>query len=183
MSKIGKQPIKLPEGVNVEVSKKAISVTGPKGTLARDLPRGIVVVKREGQLEVVNKRKTTRSRAMHGTTRAHISNMVKGVSVGWTKILEIVGAGYKTEVSGKTLVLNVGFSHSVEIEIPEGISVRTEKTEITIEGIDRELVGHFAAKVRSVRPPEPYKGKGIRYKDEEVRRKPGKAAKTQGVQA
>ena len=155
MSKIGKQPIELPKGVNVEISEKAISVTGPKGTLARDLPRGIEVVKREGQLEVVNKRKTTRS---------------------------MVGAGYKTQVSGRTIILNVGFSHSVEIEIPEEISVRTEKTEIMIEGIDREVVGSFAAKVRSTRPPEPYKGKGIRYKDEEVRRKPGKAAKTQGEQ-
>lgn len=182
MSKIGKQPIELPKGVNVEISEKAISVTGPKGTLARDLPRGIEVVKREGQLEVVNKRKTTRSRAMHGTTRAHISNMVKGVSAGWAKTLEMVGAGYKTQVSGRTIILNVGFSHSVEIEIPEEISVRTEKTEIMIEGIDREVVGSFAAKVRSTRPPEPYKGKGIRYKDEEVRRKPGKAAKTQGEQ-
>lgn len=181
MSKIGKQPIKLPEGVKVEVSEKTVSVTGPKGTLTRDIFRGIAVVKKGGQLEVIDKKKTTRSRAMHGTTRALIANMVKGVSDGWTKTLEMVGAGYKTQVSGKTLVLNVGFSHPVEIEIPEGISVRVEKTDITIDGIDREVVGQFAAKVRSTRPPEPYKGKGIRYKDEEVRRKPGKAAKTQGA--
>ena len=179
MSRIGKQPIKLPEGVTLEVSGQTVKVSGPKGTLERELARGLKV-KIDKDLVIVSPKKTDRKhKALHGTFRALIANMVKGVSEGWSKELELVGIGYKVETSGKDIILNVGFSHPVKIEAQEGIIFETEKTQITIKGIDKELVGKVAAEIRRVRPPEPYKGKGIRYKDEIVRRKPGKAAKAQ----
>ena len=127
--------------------------------------------------------KDLKTKAMHGTTRALIANMVKGVTEGWSKGLELVGTGFRAETSGKQLTLNVGFSHQVKIDAPEGITFRVEKSDITVEGQDKELVGLVADKIRSVRPPEPYKGKGIKYKDEVIRRKAGKAAKAQGAAA
>ncbi len=179
MSRIGKQPIKLPEGVTLEVSGQTVKVSGPKGILERELARGLEV-KINKDLVVVSPKKTDRKhKALHGTFRALIANMVKGVSEGWSKELELVGIGYRVEASDKDIILNVGYSHPVKIEAPEGIIFETEKTQITIKGIDKELVGKVAAEIRRVRPPEPYKGKGIKYKDEIVRRKPGKAAKAQ----
>jgi large subunit ribosomal protein L6 len=122
-------------------------------------------------------------KAIHGTLRAVLSNMIVGVKEGWSKVLELVGTGYRASLSGNKLVISVGYSHPVEFEAPKGIDFKVEKTLITIEGIDKELVGLVAAKIRSIRPPEPYKGKGIKYQDEVVRRKPGKAAKTEGAAA
>lgn len=183
MSKIGKQPIKLPEGVTVEINDRSIVVSGPRGSLVRSLPRGIGVVEKDRELLVSPKKDSFAISAVYGTTRALIANMVIGVSAGWKKILELVGAGYKAEVSGKVLILTVGFSHPVKLEAPEGITFKVEKTLITVDGQDKEVVGQISATVRAVRPPEPYKGKGIKYQDEVVRRKAGKAAKTMGVTA
>jgi large subunit ribosomal protein L6 len=181
MSRIGRLPISIPEGIEVAVKDGNVCVVGPKGTLERKLSKRVFLEIKNKQVLVLAKGKSKRSRAMHGTTRAHIANMVCGVSDGWSKVLELVGAGYRAEVSGSTLTLTVGYSHPVKIEAPEGITLKTEKGEITVEGIDKEVVGQTAAVIRKVRPPEPYKGKGIKYKDEIIKRKPGKAAKTQGV--
>lgn len=178
MSKIGKMPIKIPEGVQVEIQGHNIKISGPKGVVEKILPEGfkVEVLDQELRINIDNKGKSLIS--IHGTTRAILANAVKGVSEGWRRELELVGTGYRGEVSGNKLVLNIGFSHPVVLEAPEGINFKIEKNIITVEGIDKELVGHIASKIRSIRPPEPYKGKGIKYKDEVVRRKAGKAAKT-----
>lgn len=181
MSRIGKLPIELPESVTVKVSDGKVTVTGPKGVLEQELPRQISLLIKDGQVLVEPKGKGKKTKALHGTIRSLLANMVKGVTEGWKKQLELVGTGYRGEVVGKDLVLAIGFSHPVKITAPEGISFKVEKSFITVEGIDKQLVGQVAAKIRAIRPPEPYKGKGIRYAGEEVRRKPGKAAKTQGV--
>ncbi|MFV1917224.1 MAG: 50S ribosomal protein L6 [Patescibacteria group bacterium] len=182
MSRIGKKPIEMPEGVNLEISGREVGVTGPKGTLFLKLPRGISVKKTDGTIEISRSGNSKNSRALHGTYRALFANVIKGVTDGWSKTLELVGTGYRAEASGKTLTLSVGYSHPVKIEAPEGIDLEVEKTKITVNGIDKELVGQIAAEIRGVRPPEPYKGKGIKYQDEEIRRKPGKAARAaQGV--
>lgn len=181
MSKVGKIPIELPEGVSAKLSKKDLVVTGPKGSLKCKLPREINVDIKDKEILVIPKGKTLRAKTLHGTLRAIIANNVKGVIEGWEKKLELVGTGYRAELTGKTITLAIGFSHPVIIEAAEGITFEVEKTQITVRGIDKELVGQVAAEIRAVRPPEPYKGKGIRYKDEVVRRKPGKAAKAQGV--
>lgn len=181
MSKIGKLPIKLPEGVKAEISGRTIVVSGPKGSLTRVFPREIEITLKEGILQLTTKKQNSVVSALYGTNRALLANMVVGVSSGWKKELELVGAGYKNELSGRTLVLNIGFSHPVKIETPEGIDFKVEKTVITIEGIDKELVGRVAAQIRAVRPPEPYQGKGIKYRDEIIRRKPGKAARVAGA--
>lgn len=183
MSRIGKQPIKILEEVAVKITDREVLVKGPKGELTQKIIREIKVEQEDNKIIVSTKNKSRRARMMHGTTRALISNMIKGVKDGWTKELEMVGTGYRAEISGDKLILTVGFSHPVEMEIPKGLTASVEKTNIKIEGIDKELVGKFAAKVRAVRKPEPYKGKGIRYKDEVVRRKPGKAAKGAGAVA
>ncbi len=169
----------MPESVKVSVADRTIEVNGPKGSLKRNLPREIGIEVKSAEVFVKPRKITKTSKALWGTWRALIANMVKGVSEGWSKKLELVGTGYRAEASGRDLVLTVGFSHPVKIEAPEGITFTIEKTMITIEGIDKELVGKVAAKIRAVRPPEPYKGKGIKYIDEVVRRKPGKAAKAQ----
>jgi len=181
MSKIGKLPIVLPEGVTVEINGSLVIVSGPKGKLERRIAKEVEIVLKDGTLFLSPKRRSVSLYAIYGTTRSLIANMVIGVSRGWTKELELVGAGYKTEVQGKTLVLNVGYSHPVKVEAPEGINFKVEKTFVTVEGLDKEVVGQVAAKIRGVKPPEPYKGKGIKYKDEIIRRKAGKAAKTVGA--
>lgn len=183
MSKIGKLPISLPEGVTAEISGKVFVAEGPKGKLTRQIPREIEINLKDGIITLTVRRNTPSLSALYGTTRALVANMIKGVAQGWIKQLELVGAGYKAEVSGKTLTLNVGFSHPVKIEAPENVGFKVEKTIITVEGIDKEIVGEAAAKIRAVKPPEPYQGKGIRYKDEQIRRKAGKAAKTVGAPA
>jgi large subunit ribosomal protein L6 len=183
MSKIGKQPIQIPQGIEVLIEDQTVKVSGPKGVLSLKLPKvvGLEINKEDGVLRVV--KKGSGSNELYGTSRAHIANMVGGVSTGWTKVLELVGTGYRGEATGNKLTLNVGYSHPVVFEAPVGVSFRVEKTFITIEGPDREVVGQVAANIRKVRPPEPYKGKGIRYKDEVIRRKAGKAAKTAGAPA
>ncbi len=181
MSRVGKIPIELPEEVKVEVSARTLTTTGPKGNLTCKLPREISVEIDGKKIKVIPKGRTVKAKALHGTLRAIIANNIKGVKDGWSKKLELVGTGYRAELSGSTLVLAIGYSHPVKIEAPEGIAFEVEKTQITINGIDKELVGQIAAEIRAIRPPEPYKGKGIRYKDEVVRRKPGKAARAQGI--
>ena len=181
MSRIGRLPIKIPEDVNVKIDGGEVLVSGPKGNLKKSIPQGILIILEGSTVIVKRENDNKQTKAHHGTTRALIENLVKGVSDGWTKELEMVGAGYRAQLNGDTLSLTVGFSHPVEIKVPEGIDFKVEKTKITIEGIDKEVVGQISAKIRSVRPPEPYKGKGIKYVDEVVRRKPGKAAKAQGA--
>lgn len=177
MSKVGKLPVELPEGVTVTVDSGDFIVKGPKGELKRTLPRTIEIEVKDNEAVVKPKNNTKETRALFGTTRAHLANMVTGVTEGWSKKLELVGTGYRAELRGNTLVLNVGFSHPIEFEAPEGISFKVEKSIVTIDGIDKEAVGLISANIRKVRPPEPYKGKGIRYEGEYVRRKAGKAAK------
>lgn len=181
MSKVGQAPIEIPEGVTFEVKERMVKVTGPKGSLEFKLSRNIDVEVKEGKAFVTAKNTNRGTREMFGTTRAILANMAKGVKDGWSKTLELVGTGYRAEVKGNVISLTVGYSHPVEIEAPDGVSFKVEKNDITVEGADKHLVGEIAAKIRAVRPPEPYKGKGIKYKDEIVRRKPGKAAKGVGV--
>ncbi len=176
MSKIGKQPIQIPAGVTIEVSEGRAKVAGPKGALETILPRGVSVKVEGDRVEVSVRGKSKQMMSIHGTIRSILANNIKGVSIGWSKQLELVGTGYRAEVAGNTLLLTVGYSHPVKIEAPEGISFKVEKTIVTVEGINREVVGQVAANIRAVRPPEPYKGKGIKYTDEVIRRKPGKAA-------
>lgn len=181
MSKIGKQPIKLPQGVTAEISGHTIKVTGPKGSLEKHFPRMVEMSLTDGEVAVTVKGSSKNVISMHGTARSLINNDVKGVSEGWSKKLELVGTGFRAEVAGKTLTLIVGYSHPVKIEAPEGVSFKVEKTMITVEGINKESVGQIASEIRAVRPPEPYKGKGIKYTDEVIRRKPGKAAAKAGA--
>lgn len=181
MSKVGQAPIEIPEGVTVEVKDKVVHVSGQKGSLNFELGRNISAEVKDNILQLSAKNESRPTREMFGTSRAILANMVKGVKDGWEKKLELVGTGYRAELKGNSLSLTVGYSHPVEIEAPDGISFKVEKNDITVEGPDKHLVGEIAAKIRAVRPPEPYKGKGIKYKDEVVRRKPGKAAKGVGV--
>ncbi|KKS95231.1 MAG: 50S ribosomal protein L6 [Microgenomates group bacterium GW2011_GWC1_43_13] len=176
MSKIGRQPILIPVGVTVEVSGHTVKVVGPKGTLEKHFPPEINVEVKDGEVIVTAKGSVKYIASLYGTTRALINNDVKGVSEGWFKKLELVGTGFKAEVIGKTISLTVGYNHPVKVEAPEGISFKVEKTIVTVEGINKEVVGQVAAIIRGVRPPEPYKGKGIKYVDEVIRRKAGKAA-------
>jgi len=180
MSKIGKQLIKLPVGVTAKITGDLVVITGFKGNLDRKLPHGFSVEEKDGFLTVKPQNNTFALSPNFGTTRALLNNMVLGVSTGWKKVLELVGAGYRAEISGKTLSLSVGYSHPVKFEAPDGISIKVEKMLLTIEGSDKEAVGQVAATIRGIRPPEPYKGKGIKYQDEVIRRKAGKAAKTAG---
>lgn len=182
MSKIGRLPITIPAGVTIEVTGKTVKITGPKGVMEEKLPRGIEVKVEAGVANVTVRGNGKSDVSNHGTIRALINNDVTGVTKGWSKQLELVGTGFRAEVRGKTLVLTVGYSHTVDITAPEGITFKVEKTFVTVEGVDREVVGQVSANIRSVRPPEPYKGKGIKYTDEVIRRKAGKAAaKTTGA--
>ena len=175
MSRIGYRKIEVPTGVTVELVDNIVKVTGPKGSLSQVMLKGISM-KQEGN-EITLDRVDAAAKAMHGTMNALLQNMITGVTKGYEKGLEIVGVGYRFNVQGKKLVINAGYSHPAELQIPEGLTVEApSNTEITIKGIDKVLVGEFAANVRKVRKPEPYKGKGIRYKDEHIRRKEGKKA-------
>jgi large subunit ribosomal protein L6 len=176
MSKIGKQPIQIPAGVTFESGGGKVKISGPKGSLERTIPRGVDVENDNGQIKVSVKGGGQLGRSIHGTIRSLLNNDVKGVSIGWSRQLELVGTGFRAEVSGKTLSLTIGYSHPVKIDAPEGVSFKVEKTIITVEGSDKEIVGQISANIRAARPPEPYKGKGIKYVDEVIRRKPGKAA-------
>ena len=177
MSRIGKRVLTFPENVNVNVENNVVTVKGPKGELSLELVRNIEV-KVEGNTVTVEPSKNDKfTHAMHGTTNANIKNMIIGVTEGYKKALEIVGVGYKFNVQGTKLTVNAGYSHPVVMEVPTGLEVKQiNNTEIEIEGIDKVKVGEFAANVRKVRGPEPYKGKGIKYKGEQIRRKEGKKA-------
>jgi large subunit ribosomal protein L6 len=177
MSRVGKLPVIIPQGVTVTTANHVVTVVGPKGTIERVYPREIEVSVNDNQVNVTVKKETDHARAMHGTVRAHIANMVKGVSEGWSKQLELVGTGYRSEVRGDTLVLTVGYSNPVEMKLPHGVNAKVEKSIVTLDGYDKEVVSLFADKVHDVRPPEPYNGKGIKYVGEIIRRKAGKAAK------
>jgi large subunit ribosomal protein L6 len=175
MSRIGKRPVELPAGVTVTKDGATVTVKGPKGTLTRTLPADITVSIEGSTISVTRPSDETRHKALHGLTRTLIANMVEGVSKGYTKTLEIQGVGYKAELKPFGVNLVVGLSHQVPVKAPEGIKFVVESpTLLKIEGINKELVGQVAAEIRSVRPPEPYKGKGIRYQGEQVRRKAGK---------
>lgn len=176
MSRVGKQLIKLPEGVKIQLQGREVVVESQKGRLCLDIPAGINVDIKNDIVTVNRENEEKFVRSLHGTIRALIYNMVIGVSTGFKKELEIIGVGYKAQLKGKSLILNMGFSHPVEIPIPEGLKITVPRpTNVVVEGVDRQLVGQFAADVRRIFPPEPYKGKGIRYMGEEVRKKLGKA--------
>ena len=173
MSRVANNPVTLPKGVEVTINDGAVKVKGAKGELALALTDGVDVVAEDGT--VTFKFADDKSKAMAGTTRALVNNMVVGVSEGWEKKLVLNGVGYRAKASGKSVNLTVGLSHPVDYELPEGVSAETpSQTEIVVKGIDKQAVGEAAAKIRSFRPPEPYKGKGIRYADEYVRRKEAK---------
>ena len=175
MSRIGNRLITIPAGVTVTEENGVVTVKGPKGELKQPLLKDITMKVEEKGITL--ERANENAKAMHGTMNALINNIIIGVTNGYEKGLEIIGVGYRFNVQGKKLVINAGYSHPVEMEVPEGLTVEANgNTEITIKGIDKVKVGEFAANVRKVRPPEPYKGKGIRYKDEHVRRKEGKKA-------
>jgi large subunit ribosomal protein L6 len=179
MSRIGQQPIPIPSGVDVTIEGRRVIVTGPKGTLEHNTPPSISITKEGGELTVTRPDDERENRSLHGLTRSLVSNMVVGVSEGFSKELEIVGVGYRVQAQGTSkLELQIGFSHSVPVEAPAGIEFEVPvPTRIVVRGADKQLVGQVAADIRKVRKPEPYKGKGIRYADERVLRKAGKSAK------
>ena len=177
MSRIGRTPIAVPTGVQIDIADGAVRVRGPKGELSRPIPQGIEVARDNGELQVTRASDAPQHRALHGLTRTLVANMVTGVTDGFTKRLEIQGVGYRAQQAAHGVVIQVGFSHPVEFPAPEGIQITVEAgNRIAVSGADKELVGETAARIRRVRPPEPYKGKGIRYAGEVVRRKAGKAA-------
>jgi large subunit ribosomal protein L6 len=179
MSRIGKLPIAVPTDVKVELDGLMVKVHGPRGELEREVHGDMRVHLDDGRLMVTRPSDEPRHRALHGLTRALLNNMVMGVADGFSKTLELHGVGYRAQQTGKNIQLSLGFSHPVDVSAPEGITLEVEGTSrVHIRGIDKELVGQTAAEIRSLRPPEPYKGKGIRYQDERVRRKAGKAGKT-----
>jgi len=179
MSRIGKQPVQIPSAVQVQVEGSAVTVKGPKGELRREVHPDMRLTLDDGKLIVTRPSDQPKHRALHGLTRALLANMVLGVENGFKKTLELQGVGYRAQQMGRNIQLAVGFSHPVDVQAPAGITLEVEGTSrIHIQGIDKELVGQVAAEIRSIRPPEPYKGKGIRYEGEHVRRKAGKAGKT-----
>ena len=182
MSRIGNKPIALPDGVSLETIEGGVRVKGPKGTLTEQLPAEIEMQVEEGTVRFSRADDSVQNRSLHGLARALVANMVQGVVEPFAVELEIQGVGYRAEASGKKLTLLLGFSHPVEMEVPEGLKVSVDRNVIVrIEGIDRRQVGQFAADVRKLRPPEPYKGKGVRYVGEHIRRKVGKAATGSGA--
>jgi len=179
MSRIGKQIIEIPSGVEVTITDNTVKVKGSKGELEFTFDEAITVVKEENEIRVSRKSDEPHERGLHGLTRALIANMVKGVTDGFQKKLEIIGVGYRAQIQGNKLTLSLGFSHPIELQVPEGLTVEMDpeaKNTLIISGINKQLVGQFSANIRSFRPPEPYKGKGIRYEGEHVARKAGKSA-------
>jgi large subunit ribosomal protein L6 len=178
MSRIGKAPISVPDKVTVSLNGLAVTVKGPKGELSRTLPDGVSISQEGSILQVSPVNESRRSRERHGLSRTLVANMVEGVSQGFSRKLEIVGVGYRASVQGKKLVVSAGYSHPVEMVPPEGVTFTVENnTTVFVSGADKELVGNEAAKVRAIRPPEPYKGKGIKYEGEKILRKAGKTGK------
>jgi large subunit ribosomal protein L6 len=181
MSRIGKLPVTIPSTVEVTIDGRHLTVTGPKGTLSRDLHPDMTVSREDGQLVVTRPTEQKTHKQLHGLTRTLVNNMVVGVTDGYRKGLEITGVGYRASKVGEKLQLNLGYSHPIEIDPPKGISFEVENpTRLAVVGIDKELVGQIAARVRATRKPEPYKGKGVRYAGEQIRRKAGKAGKIGG---
>ena len=174
MSRIGQNPINIPAGVNIDLKGTLVKVKGQKGSLEYQVHRDMNISERDGVVLVNRNSDAREQRAIHGTTRQMIHNMVVGVSEGFSKELEIIGVGYHAQVEGTRLRLQLGYSHDIYFDMPEGITITANRTDVKVEGIDKQLVGAVAAKIRSFRPPEPYKGKGIRYKGEYVRSKQGK---------
>jgi large subunit ribosomal protein L6 len=192
MSRVGKKPVELPSGVTAKIDGSTLTITGPKGTLSMDLHPKVTVTQAENELTAdIARKEDKREKALWGLTRALIQNIVDGVTKGYSKELDVVGVGFKAEVRGQVLVLNLGFSHAIDFAIPQGIEVKVEKqpakatiqqyqTTVTISGIDKQLVGQVAANIRELKKPEPYKGKGIKYGDETILRKAGKVVKAVG---
>jgi large subunit ribosomal protein L6 len=181
MSRIGRLPITVPSGVDVTIDGRNVTVTGPKGSLSRSLHPDMTVKREDGSIVVTRPTEQKTHKQLHGLTRTLVNNMVVGVTDGYRKGLEITGVGYRAALNGKKLTLNLGYSHQIEIDPPDGISFEVENpTRLAVVGIDKELVGQIAAKVRATRKPEPYKGKGVRYAGEYIRRKAGKAGKIGG---
>ena len=179
MSRIGRQPIEVPGGVDVEIDGTHVSVKGPRGALERSLHPEMKLVQEDGTIRVERPSDEAMHRSLHGLTRTLVANMVEGVTKGYEKRLEIVGVGYRAALRGQDLEIAAGFSHPVIVQCPEGVEFEVpQPTRITVRGNDKQAVGEIAAKIRKIRPPEPYKGKGIRYEGERVRKKAGKAAKT-----
>ena len=178
MSRIGNKPVVVPAGVTVAQTGNTVTVKGPKGELTREFSPNITLNISEGEVVLTRPDDTKENKTLHGTMRANLNNMVVGVSEGFEKALELIGVGYRAQLQGKKLVLNVGYSHPVEFETPEGITIEVpSNTQVVVKGSNKEVVGELAANIRGVRPPEPYKGKGIRYVGEHVRRKEGKTGK------
>lgn len=181
MSRIGKQPVPIPDGVQVQIENESVTVKGPKGELQRKLHRDMILEVGEGEIRVRRPSDSKEHKSLHGLTRTLVANMVKGVTDGYVKELEIKGVGYRAAKQGNKLVLTVGYSHPVEMEPPAGVEFEVPApTRIAVKGIDKELVGEVAANIRAVREPEPYLGKGIMYAGERIRRKAGKAGKVSG---
>jgi large subunit ribosomal protein L6 len=175
VSRIGRTPITVPSGVNIDIDANTVRVKGPRGELVRDVPTQISVTREDGSLRVERSSDEPTQRSLHGLTRSLIANMVTGVTTGFSRRLEVNGVGYRAAVSAGNLVLQVGFSHPVLVPAPRGITFAVQGSSITVSGADKALVGEVASQVRRVRPPEPYKGKGIKYAEEVIRRKAGKA--------
>lgn len=174
MSRIGKKPIPIPKGVNVEIKEDTLLLKGPLGELRRKLHPFVRLDTQDGQIVVIVEEPGKKAKALHGLYRALIANMVNGVSRGFERVLDIVGVGYRAELAGRTATFHLGYSHPIQYELPTGVDAKIEKTRITLKGIDKELLGRTAAKIRAFRKPEPYKGKGIKYAEETIRRKAGK---------
>ena len=178
MSRIGRKPINIPAGVEVNLADGVITVKGPKGTLTQNIHKNMKVEVKDNEITVSRPNDDKENRALHGLTRALIANMVEGVTNGFKKVLEVNGVGYRVQMQGANLVMNLGFSHQVIMTAPEGVKIECPSAnQIVISGADKQAVGQFAAQVREKRPPEPYKGKGIKYAEEHIRRKEGKAGK------
>lgn len=178
MSRIGKKPVVIPKGVEIKVDDNVVSVKGPRGNLQRTFSKDVNITSNDGAVSVASRGSEKLFRSLHGLTRTLISNMVEGVTNGYEKVLEISGVGYKSALQGRNIMLNLGFSHQVIYPLPEGIDATIDKqTVITLKGCDKELVGQVAANIRGMRLPEPYKGKGIKYKNERIIRKAGKTGK------
>ncbi len=177
MSRVGRKPVSVPKGVTITQSGQQLKIKGPKGELSNQFHPNIKIEVKDGQVLVTRPNDEKQNKALHGLTRALIQNMVKGVTAEYSKTLDIVGVGYRAELKGKNVLLNIGYSHPIYIVPPDGVTLQTPtQTQIVISGIDKQLVGQIAAKIRSIRKPEPYKGKGIKYSDEQIQRKAGKAA-------